>query len=146
MRYSTSPITSTNWNTATRVGGLPTPLPYGNREAFTVSGLLPSTTYYFAIRAADEALNWSIISNIAQRTTCSGCVGTTGNVNGSADGRVDLIDLTTLIAYLTSGGAQICNEAANVDASSDGVISLSDLSLLTAYLTAGVPLPSCPKN
>lgn len=145
LRYSRSPITDANWSTATRVGGLPAPLPYGNKEVFTVNGLLPSTTYYFGIKAADKASNWSLLSDIAQRATCAGCVGHTGNVNGSADGRVDLIDLTTLIAYLTANtGTQICNEAANVDASPDGVVSLSDLSLLVAFLTTGKPLPTCP--
>jgi len=145
LRYATSPINDANWNLATRVDGLTRPLPFGNREIFTVRGLLPSTTYFFAIKAADEQWNWSLLSNIAQRTTCAGCVGTTGNVNGSSDGRVDLADLSLLVAYLTTNtGIQVCFEKANVDGSLDGLITISDLSFLTAFLTAGTPLPQCP--
>lgn len=145
LRYSSVPITNANWSTATRVGGLPTPLPYGNREIFTVRLLAPSTTYYFGIKAADELGNWSPLSNIVARTTCAGCVGHTGNVDGSADGRVDLVDLTRLVAYLTANsGVQICFEAANCDASRDGTINLTDLAYLTAFLTQGATLPSCP--
>jgi len=145
LRYATVPITSANWNLATRVDGLARPLPYGNREIFTIRGLLTSTTYFFGIKAADEQWNWSPLSNIARRTTCAGCVSTTGNVNGSTDGRVDLVDLSTLVEYLTSNsGIQICFEEANVDGSPDGLITLSDLSFLTAFLTGGGVLPACP--
>ena len=35
----------------------------------TVSGLLPNTTYYFAIKSTDEAGNISALSNIANATT-----------------------------------------------------------------------------
>lgn len=145
LRYATVPITDANWNLATRVNGLARPLPYGNKEIFTVRGLLLSTSYFFGIKAADELWNWSPLSNIAQRTTCAGCVGTTGNIDGSPDNRVDLADLSTLIAYLTSNtGVQICFEEANVDGSLDGLITLSDLSFLTAFLTGGGILPQCP--
>lgn len=87
------------------------------------------------------------MSNVIQRTTCSGCVGETGNVNGSADNRVDLVDLSLLINYLTTGntGIQICFEEANVDGSLDGLITISDLSHLITYLmTSGGSVPTCP--
>lgn len=146
LRYSTLPMTSANWQTALRVDGLARPLPYGNKEIVTVRGLLPSTTYYFAIKAADELWNWSPMSNVIQRTTCAGCVGTTGNVNGSSDGRTDLLDLSLLVNYMTANnsGIQICFEEANVDASLDGLITISDLSLLVAYITGSRTLPDCP--
>ena len=145
LRYSTALITDANWQNATRVSGLARPLPYGNKEVVTIGGLLPSTTYFFAIKAADELLNWSPMSNVIQRTACAGCIGNTGNVNGSSDGRVDLIDLSLLITYLTSynSGVQICFEEANVDGSLDGLITISDLSMLTAHLTDGIVLPQC---
>ena len=41
----------------------------GPPEEFEVTGLEPNTTYYFAIKAADEIPNWSGISNVAIQTT-----------------------------------------------------------------------------
>ena len=145
LRYSTSVISDANWAQATKVTGLPAPLPAGNREWCIVRNLLPSTNYYFAIKAADERSNWSPLSNVIIRATCSGCIGTTGNVNFSADNRVDLLDLSFLVQFLTgNSGPQICFEEANIDGSPDGLITLIDLSRLTAYLTGSTALPKCP--
>lgn len=69
IRYSTSTITDANWATATQVTGEPAPKAAGLGETFTVTGLASSTKYYFAIKTADEASNWSPISNIASATT-----------------------------------------------------------------------------
>jgi hypothetical protein len=41
----------------------------GSAETFTVTGLFPDTTYYFALKAADEVPNWSGISNSPSGTT-----------------------------------------------------------------------------
>ena len=60
VRYSTSPITENGWFwTATKVTGEPTPLAYGTSQSMTVTGLNAGTTYYFALRAVDEEMNWS---------------------------------------------------------------------------------------
>lgn len=64
MRYSTSPITSGNWSSATPVPGVPAPLQAGTRQSVGVSGLVEGTTYYFAIRTQDDAGNWSPLSNV----------------------------------------------------------------------------------
>jgi hypothetical protein len=69
IRYSTAPITEANWGTAVQVSGEPTPKVSGTAETFTVTGLTPNTTYYFAIKTADEVPNWSAISNIAMIST-----------------------------------------------------------------------------
>jgi chitodextrinase len=37
----------------------------------TVSGLAAATTYYFAIKTADESGNWSLISNVISKTTAA---------------------------------------------------------------------------
>ncbi|MCX6829825.1 MAG: fibronectin type III domain-containing protein [candidate division Zixibacteria bacterium] len=71
IRYSTATITQANWNAATQVTGEPTPQAAGGTETFAVTGLQPSTTYYFAIKTADEVPNWSAISNIASRATAA---------------------------------------------------------------------------
>ncbi|MEZ5358239.1 MAG: fibronectin type III domain-containing protein [Candidatus Zixiibacteriota bacterium] len=71
IRYSTSLITSANFNAATAVTGEPSPQAAGNLESFTVTGLNPSTQYYFAIKAADEVPNWNTMSNVVSTTTGS---------------------------------------------------------------------------
>jgi hypothetical protein len=148
IRYSVTPITDANWGQATHVLNPPVPKPSGSKELFKVSGLQSATTYYFAMKAADSKPNWSKLSNIAVKKTCTGsCIGFTGNVDGSIDGIVDVRDLSTLVIYLTNpqalGTFSICPEQANVNGSADGVVDVSDLSRLMAYLTSGTPLAPC---
>jgi hypothetical protein len=64
MRLSASPIDGANWGAADIVRGLPDPLPPGTRQRAVVRGLTRGTPCYFAIRTADEAGNWSGISNL----------------------------------------------------------------------------------
>ena len=69
IRYSTSAITNNNFNSATQATGEPAPKVAGSSEAFTLNNLAANTTYYFAIKAADEASNWSGLSNVVNVTT-----------------------------------------------------------------------------
>ena len=69
LRYSTSAITAANFASATRWTATPAPTAPGSTQSVTVSGLNPGTTYWFAIKTADEVPNWSAISNIVSRTT-----------------------------------------------------------------------------
>jgi purple acid phosphatase-like protein/fibronectin type III domain protein len=71
LRYSTSPITETNFLSASRWSLTPTPGAAGTKQNVIVTGLQPLTTYYFAIKTGDESQNWSPISNVAQATTAS---------------------------------------------------------------------------
>ncbi len=66
---------------------------------------------------------------------CS-CTGTTGNVDGSADGSVDMADLVALDTYLFQGGSpsSICMKQANTDGSPGGSVDINDLSVLISYL------------
>jgi len=69
IRYSTSFISSTNWPDATQCKNEPSPSSAGSTDNFTVTGLSPNTPYHFALKTADEALNWSELSNIPNGTT-----------------------------------------------------------------------------
>lgn len=70
IRYSTSPITASNFASATRwTTGVPLPAAPGTPQSVVVTGLSPSTTYYFAIRTADEVPNWAGVSNVVAKTT-----------------------------------------------------------------------------
>ena len=78
VRYMTGlAITESNWNSANQCTGEPTPGPAGSSEIYMVNGLSPSTTYYFALKTADEVPNWSPISNRPQGTTKDGGGATT---------------------------------------------------------------------
>ena len=54
LRYSTSLIDTTTWASAIQVADEPAPRAAGTPESLTVNGLSPSTTYYFALKVADE--------------------------------------------------------------------------------------------
>jgi alpha-tubulin suppressor-like RCC1 family protein len=76
IRYSTSLITEANWVSATQCVGEPTPKIAGSNEIFTVTDLSPITTYYFALKTADEVPNWSELSNTVNGNTKSIPLGT----------------------------------------------------------------------
>jgi len=69
LRFSLSPIDANTWGAASRVSGVPAPAPAGQPESFNVDGLDPGTTYYFAMKVADEVPNWSALSNLASAST-----------------------------------------------------------------------------
>ncbi|MBM4028228.1 MAG: hypothetical protein FJ280_22970, partial [Planctomycetes bacterium] len=74
IRYTDSPITQANWETATQVSGEPVPGSFGEAQSFTVTRLQPGTTYYFAIKVLDEVGHFSELSNVV-----SGITATSGN-------------------------------------------------------------------
>jgi hypothetical protein len=69
LRWSTSPITTGSFAGATPVATPPVPLPAGSGQSYVVLDLTPSTSYWFALKARDQAGNWSAISNVATATT-----------------------------------------------------------------------------
>jgi len=69
IRYSESPITLANFTSATKWSGAPAPAASGSSQTTTVTGLSPSTTYYFAMKTADEVPNWSGLSNVISKVT-----------------------------------------------------------------------------
>lgn len=69
IRYSELPITAANFDSATPVANPPVPQPAGSTEHFTVTGLDPGTTYYFAVRSADFFGNTSALSNVISQAT-----------------------------------------------------------------------------
>ena len=70
LRYRTDgPPTTANWSACTPVSGEPAPHSSGTTEEFTVTGLNQCTTYYFAMKVADEVPNWSGLSNTASHET-----------------------------------------------------------------------------
>lgn len=83
MRMSSSSLNESNFDSGSPVSGLPVPAAAGTPEEFVLDGLSPSTTYHFAIRAADDAGNIGPVSPDLEVTT--GAMG---------DAPPDPIDLT----------------------------------------------------
>ena len=71
IRYATSSIAEANWSLAQQVLGEPAPLPAGSSQSMAVTGLLASTTYFFAMKASDEVSNVSALSNVSSLATAA---------------------------------------------------------------------------
>jgi hypothetical protein len=69
LRYDVVNVTVVTWNSATKIQNLSKPKSNGENETVMVTGLMPNTTYYFAIITCDEASNWARLSNSASGTT-----------------------------------------------------------------------------
>ncbi|MFH1771784.1 MAG: fibronectin type III domain-containing protein [Candidatus Omnitrophota bacterium] len=70
LRYSLSEIASDSaYDNAFHTQGEPFPNTAGKTETFEVTGLIPNTRYYFAIKVKDEAINLSALSNTVSATT-----------------------------------------------------------------------------
>ncbi len=69
LRFSTSPITGTNFGSANTVTGEPNPDVAGTPHNVLITGLTENTTYFFAVVTTDLAGNVSGISNVASIAT-----------------------------------------------------------------------------
>ncbi|MFI5371501.1 MAG: fibronectin type III domain-containing protein [Candidatus Eisenbacteria bacterium] len=69
VRYSTSPITTANWASATQATGEPAPVAAGGTQNYTLTGLTRQTTYYVAIKVIDDGGNASALSNPVSAAT-----------------------------------------------------------------------------
>jgi hypothetical protein len=72
IRYSTTPIDDVSWISASQAAGVPAPKTAGTPETFVADGLAPDSTYYFALKTADDNSNWSALSNVASGSTLNG--------------------------------------------------------------------------
>jgi hypothetical protein len=124
MRRNSEPITEGNWGSSTNIAGVPTPAIAGTPQSMTVVGLDPGVTYYFALKARDEAGNESPVSNspsaegstnppityqvfwgnLHSHTILSDGVGTVTQAFGYArdTANVDILAITDHSHYLTA--------------------------------------------
>jgi uncharacterized repeat protein (TIGR01451 family) len=140
IRYRTdAPITSANWTTSTQVAGEPTPLVAGTNQSFIVNNLLSATTYYFAIQTADEAPNWSGVSNSPIGATAS-----------DTTAPADIIDLSTGIvtnssielAWTAPGDDDTTGTATEYDIRYRTDTPITSANWATSTQAAGEPVPS----
>jgi Leucine-rich repeat (LRR) protein len=66
MRMSKAVITWENWDSATPLGGEPTPGPFGTTQTMLVTGLENDSTYFFALETLGHNGRRSWISNCAE--------------------------------------------------------------------------------
>jgi len=136
IRYSTITITNANWDSASKVIGIPTPLPAGSTQSITISNLSYGTTYYFAIKSSDEISNESELSNIASQTTnapeeCSSPIASGSQIyfvrtqNMPQIMRIDIDELSIGFGDIQTVSAQIRDTNSNSITSVSGTI-LSD--------------------
>ncbi|MEW5924319.1 MAG: dockerin type I domain-containing protein [Candidatus Zixiibacteriota bacterium] len=123
------------WNKAVVCPGVPTPGPSGYADSFTIIGLEPDSTYYIAIRAADDAGNWSEVSNIYSNAyfICA---------DANSDNNINLMDVIFLLIFLYRHGPAP-DQLASCDINSDNSINLMDVTYLMNYLYKGGPPPIC---
>lgn len=65
LRYYKSQIRYENWDSCASVTGEPTPRVAGSADSMEIKGLEADSTYYFALKACDEASNCAGPSNCA---------------------------------------------------------------------------------
>jgi len=68
VRYSNAFIDSSNFSQATVANGEPVPQSSGVADSITITGLKPNTTYYFALRVADEVGHYSALATTSGTT------------------------------------------------------------------------------
>ena len=92
----------------------------GGRAGYTVAGLTPDTTYYFALWTKDDAANWSGVSNLAS--------GKSSIVNsGSISGMVIQASSQPIQGVLVEAYDQLGGLAASGATGNDGKHSLTGL-------------------
>jgi hypothetical protein len=69
VRYATTPLNDATWTFAPQAVGEPAPKPAGSSEHFIVTSLPPGVRFYFALKTADAAGNWSALSNVITART-----------------------------------------------------------------------------
>ncbi|MCG2726404.1 MAG: fibronectin type III domain-containing protein, partial [Elusimicrobia bacterium] len=84
--------TDADFNAATIIFDIPAPQIAGSNETFTVTGLKPGTTYYFALKTADEVENISELSNSPQGVTASTPAGKYSITKSDGDNQIVVVN------------------------------------------------------
>ncbi len=140
VRYSTSPITAATFASATRFLSTPTPGAPGSTQSVVITGLLPATTYYFAMKTGDDVPNWSLISNVVSKTTATAPDTirpfAVGNVSVSA-----VTDSTALLTWTATGDDSLSGTATSYDIRYS-TSPITGANWATATQASGEPAPT----
>jgi len=105
LRCSTQMITPEDFLQATEAPAMPLPAIPGTTQSYVFDGLPTGVTCYFAIKTADQAGNWSAMSNVISRVPQGTIpIPASPTLMSPADGATGVATGLTL-AWQTSGGA-----------------------------------------
>jgi hypothetical protein len=107
------------------------PIVVGNQTAYTVDGLLPGATWYFAVTAFDASGIESDYSNEVFETITAG----TNRCDLNGDSKVDALDIQKLVNILLSGSQT------SGDINADSKTNVLDLQILSNVILGR---QSCP--
>ena len=136
IRYATSNIDNETWEFAINASGAPAPGPANSTETFVVGGLASATTYYFALKAGDDAGNWANLSNIAHRATLRSGGGGGGGGGPTKYFTVDFQEKLTTVPLRWDGSLAVPMLATNPE----GTASLEIDKGTKVLDTAGKPM------
>lgn len=141
LRYAITPLSSTTWPTASVALSEPAPIRAGTTQSCFVTRLIPGRTYYFAIKASDDAGNWSGMSKVLAKTPQAYFVG-----DNNSDLRLDVSDCSYLINYVFQSGREPKPWGAG-DTNCDGTVTVADIVYLVKYIfqSGQVPGMNCPQ-
>lgn len=140
-RSRTAIVTLADFNAATPVAGLPAPSSAGSAESVTVNGLTPNTTYWFALRTADEAGNWSGLSNIVSATTL-----VSSDTQRPAEVTLALVGTTSTsvtVSWTDVGDDSLTGNASGLEIRWS-TSAITEANWSSATLAPGVPAPGAP--
>ena len=141
LRYATSLITAANFTSATQVTGVPAPGAPGASQSYTVTGLQPATTYWFAIKTADDAGNWALISNVVSKVTSAA-----PDVIRPAPASVAVsavTDSSATLAWTAVGDDSLTGTATSYQIRYS-TAPITAANFASATTVAGVPVPAAP--
>lgn len=137
VRYSTLPIvTDADFLAATTALNPPLPSPPGEIDQMLVAGLLPGTTYWFALKSGDERSNWSGLSNVVSATTTAPDTTPPAAITDLAAGTPAIHSLTLTWTAPGDDGATGTAVSYDVRYSQAPIVTDADFDLA---LSAGVP-------
>lgn len=141
LRCSTGPINDGNWASAAVLPSVPVPAAPGTLQTYSLGGLQPNTTLYFALKSFDEEGDASALSNVAVGTTLSAdLVPPAGVANLSA---TNIIPTQLVLHWTASGDDGMAGLATRYDVrystSPIGDVSFASATPVTQNLTPKAP-------
>ncbi len=114
----------------------------GGRRGTSGTYVLDASIKQTAIGAAASA-SYKLTQGFWQNWEVSCCVGTTGNVDGSVDGVIDISDVCAMVSFL-GASVPLSGCPAENSVTKDGTVDISDLFALIDFLSGARGLPLCP--
>src|SRR3989339_2094934 len=149
IRYRAgSVITSSNFASATPVTGVPSPQAAGGSETLTVSNLTANTTYYFAIKIADEVPNTSVLSNVVTGKTAAipPAADTTAPAQVNTLATSNLTQTTITLSWTSVGDDDATGTAASYDIRYLAGSPITGSNFATANQVSNEPAPRAAGN